>query len=192
MTAVVLALAISAQTAAASDRILVVPFENPQRDARIFWLGEAAAVLLTDDLTAIGASPITRHERQQAFERLQVPPAAVLTDATVIRIAQIVGAAKVILGTLQMDHEVLVVRARAVGLEAGRVVTDVTVRRSLDGLFPTFEQIARQIAPPTRPGVVAGEPHPPLAVFENYIKGLLAETPATAVTSENVRLPLFL
>src|SRR5206468_1035614 len=115
------------------------------------------------------------------FERLQVPPAAVLTDATIIRIAQIVGAAKVILGTLQMDHDVLVVRARTLGLESGRIVNDISVRGSLDELFPTFERIARQISPSSKPSLDIAAQHPPLAVFENYIKGLLAETPATAV-----------
>src|SRR4029079_12420493 len=40
----------SAQVAPA--RILVMPFENVARDARIFWLTEASAVLLTDDFNA--------------------------------------------------------------------------------------------------------------------------------------------
>ena len=31
-----------------------MPFENVTRDGRIFWLGEASAVLLTDDLNALG------------------------------------------------------------------------------------------------------------------------------------------
>src|SRR5439155_11337670 len=65
-------------------RTMVMPFENVTREGRIFWLTEAAAVLLTDDLNAPGAAAITRVERQQAFERLQVPPVAALTDATVI------------------------------------------------------------------------------------------------------------
>ena len=55
-------------------RILVMPFENVTRDSRIFWLGEASAVLLADDLNALGANAITREERREAFERLQVPP----------------------------------------------------------------------------------------------------------------------
>src|SRR5712691_3181538 len=64
-----------------SSRILVMPFENLKREGRIFWLAEASAVLLTDDLNALGTNAITRQERQQAFERLKVPPAAALTDA---------------------------------------------------------------------------------------------------------------
>ena len=58
-----------------SARILVMPFENVTRNSRIFWLGEASAVVLADDLNALGSDAITREERRHAFERLQVPPA---------------------------------------------------------------------------------------------------------------------
>jgi tetratricopeptide (TPR) repeat protein len=191
MTALVLAalLAVGGQTAG-SDRILVMPFENLQREGRIFWLGEAAAVLLTDELRALGANPITRQERRQAFERLQVPPAADLTDATIIRIAQLVGAAKVILGTLELERDTLVVRTRSVVLESGRVVTNITVRGSLEDLFQTFERIAHQISPSSKPAEEIKRQRPPLAVFENFIKGLLAETPATAINYLNTVLKL--
>ena len=91
----------TAQTAPAPARILVMPFENVTRDSRIVWLGEASAVLVADDLNALGTSAITREERRQAFERLQVPPAAALTDATVIRIGQLVGASQVVVGSLE-------------------------------------------------------------------------------------------
>ena len=57
----------------------------------------------------------------QAFERLQVPPAAALTDATVIRIGQLVGASQVVVGTLRLEDDTLVVRARSIALDAGRV-----------------------------------------------------------------------
>ena len=126
-----------------------MPFDNVKRDGRIFWLGEASAVLLTDDLNALGADAITRQERLQAFERLQVPPVAALTDATVIRIGQLVGAAQVVVGSLQMENDVLVVRARSIALDTGRVQADVTERGPLPDLFATFERIARRIAPPS-------------------------------------------
>ena len=173
-----------------AERILVIPFENLKREARIVWLGEAAAVLLTDDLNALGASAITRQERQQAFERLQVPPAAALTDATVIRIGQLVGASRVILGSLSLDNDTLVVRARSIALEAGRVQTDVTVRGPLQDLFPTFERIARQIFPSAKSSDEIERLQPPLPVFEDYIKGLVAETPATAINYLKAALTL--
>src|SRR5678815_4270677 len=107
-----------AQTAPNAPRVLVMPFENVTRDNRIFWLGEACAVLLADDLNALGGAAITREERREAFDRLQVPPSAGLTEATVIRIGQLVGAAQVIVGSLHMDGETLVVQARSIGLQA--------------------------------------------------------------------------
>lgn len=170
-------------------RILVMPFENPTRDARIFWLGEAAAVLLADDLNALGAGAITRQERRQAFDRLQVPPAASLTDATVIRIGQLVGAGEAIVGTLRLDNDALLVRARSIALDTGRLNADVTERGPLPELFATFERVARRLAPLSAPSSAEVErEHPAVAAFENYIKGLLAETPATAINYLNAAL----
>jgi tetratricopeptide (TPR) repeat protein len=171
------------QAAPAVPRILVVPFENVTREGRLFWLTEAAAVLLTDDLNALGSGAITRTERQQAFERLQVPPAAVLTDATVIRIGQLVGASQVVVGSLLMENDALVIRARSFALDTGRVQADITERGPLPELFATFERIARRMAPGSATSSADVEKqHPPVTVFEAFIKGLLAETPATAVS----------
>ena len=179
-------------TALAQDatppRILVMPFENATRDARIFWLREAAAVLLTDDLTALGANAITRQERRQALERLQVPSSVALTDATVIRIGQIVGAAQVVVGSLQLENDALVVRTRSITLEAGRVVVDVTERGPLPDVFAIFERIARRIAPSSKSSAEIEAQHPPVAVFEDFVKGLLAATPATAIGYLNAAL----
>jgi tetratricopeptide (TPR) repeat protein len=180
------------------DRILIVPFANVKRDASIFWLGEASAILLTDSLNALGVGAITRPERTQAFARLQVPSSAVLTDATVIRIAQLVGAAHVILGSLQMDGDGLVVRARRLALDAGRVEADVTERGPVADLFAIFTRVADRLAQSavrgTRPVQAAEPERPPIAAFEAYIKGLLAETPATAIPYLNsalTRYPMY-
>jgi tetratricopeptide (TPR) repeat protein len=184
---VALGLALGAMPAAAQPlapaRVLVMPFDNVTREGRLFWLSEASAVLLTDDLNALGAGAITRIERQQAFERLQVPPAAVLTDATVIRIGQLVGASQVVVGSLQMENDALVVHARSIALDTGRVRTDVTEHGPLPELFATFERMARRMAPPSAASSDEVEKqHPPVTVFEAFIKGLLAETPETAVS----------
>jgi len=187
--------AAAAQPAAAQSsspalgRILVMPFENVTREARIFWLGEASSVLLTDDLSALGASAITRPERVEAFERLQVPPAASLTDATVIRIGQIVGADTVITGSLQLDGDTLIVHARGLELGAGRLQADVIERGALQDLYAIFERAARRVAPSSsRSAEDILREHPPVAAFENYIKGVLAETPANAINYLNAAL----
>jgi tetratricopeptide (TPR) repeat protein len=163
-------------------RALVMPFENVAREGRIFWLTEAAAILVADDLNALGVGAITRKERQQAFDRLQVPPVAALTDATVIRIGQLVGAAQVVTGSLQLENDTLVVRARSVALDTGRVQADVTDRGLLVDLFAIFERIARRMAPSSSTSSdEIRRLQPPVAAFEDYVKGLLAETPDTAI-----------
>ena len=129
--------------AQAPPRILVMPFENVTRDSRIFWLTEAAAVLLADNLSARGANAITREERRAAFERLRVPPAAVLTDATVIRLGQLVGASQVVVGTLQLQGETLLIRAKSIALEPGRIQSSSTEGGPLPELFSIFERLAR-------------------------------------------------
>ena len=172
--------------------VLVMPFENIKREGRIFWLGEAAAVLLTDDLASLGVNAIERSTRQRAFDRLQVPPAATLTDATVIRIGQLVGADRVIIGTLQLEGETLIVRARSIALEAGRVQADVTERGALADVYGVFERLAERMTPSPGRRADAGERRqPPVAAFENYIKGLLAETPETARGYLNTALRLY-
>jgi tetratricopeptide (TPR) repeat protein len=173
-------------------RVLVMPFDNVKREGRIFWLGEASSVLLADDLNALGVDAITREERRQAFERLQVPSAATLTDATIIRIGQLVGAARVIVGSLQLDGDTLVVHARSIALDTGRVQTNVTEGGPVPELFATFERIARTIAPPSnRTPAEVERLHPPVAAFEDFVKGLLAETPATSISYLNAALKLY-
>lgn len=163
-------------------RILVMPFENTTREGRIFWITEAAALLLTDDLNALGANAITRQERQRAFERLQVPPAATLTDATIIRIGQLVGAGQVVVGSLQLENDVLVARAKTIALDTGRIREDITERGPLPQLFAIFQRIARRIGPPsTKSSEEIERQQPPVAAFEDFIKGELAETAATAI-----------
>jgi len=170
-------------SAAQDSRVLVMPFENVTRGGPLFWLTEASAVLLADDLNALGASAITRTERRQAFERLQVPPASVLTDATVIRIGQLVGASQVVVGSLLMENDALVVHARSIALDTGRVRADVTDRGPLPELFATFERIARKMAlPSSTSSADIQKQHPPVSVFEAFIKGLVADTPATAIS----------
>jgi tetratricopeptide (TPR) repeat protein/TolB-like protein len=192
VAACVVAIAVPARAQAPPPRILVMPFENVARDSRIFWLTEGAAVLVADNLNALGAGAITREERRAAFERLQVPPAAALTDATVIRIGELVGASHVVVGTLQFEGSTLLVRAKSIALEAARIQSSVTEGGPLTDLFVLFERVSRGVAPPSsRPAPGPGPEQPPVGAFENYIKGLLAETPATAVRYLDAALRLY-
>lgn len=168
----------SARAQTASPRMLVMPFETG-KDAREWWLGEGASVALTDALRAIGVDVIGRDERLHAFARLQVPPVASLTHGTVIRVGQLVGAQGVVIGSLGLQGDTLIVRARSLRLDTGRLQAEVEERGSLTDLFAVFDRVAGRLAPlnvtpPAGRRLVTPSPQ----AFETYMKGLLADTPA--------------
>lgn len=161
-------------------RLLVLPFENAGREPRVFWLGEGSAVLLTDDLLALGMPAFSRDDRLRAFERLGVPGVASLSHATVIRLGRSLGASQVIIGEFELSAGQLTVRARAIRLDTGRLTPEIAERGPLTDIFGVYARVARRLAPESRVTLEEMEQgHPPLTAFEVYIKGLLAEAPAT-------------
>ena len=126
---------------------LVIPFDNESGEPRIYWLSEGSAVLLTDDLGALGVPVIRREDRLRAFERLRVPPVATLSHATVIRLGQVVGAAQVVIGSFELDGQTLTVRARTIRLDTGRMSAELIERGPLNDLLGIYERLARRIGP---------------------------------------------
>ena len=170
----------SAAAARPNARYLVIPFENTTRDPRVYWLSEGSAVALTDDLVALGRSAITRDDRLRAFDRLRIPNVPTLSHATMIRLGQIVGAAQVVLGSFELKGDVLSVRARTIRLDTGRISMDISEVGSLTDVFAVFGHVAQRIAPDSRvPTEQMEQVHPPLAAFEQYVKGLVAQAPET-------------
>lgn len=172
-------------------RSLILPFENAGREPRVFWLGEGSAVLLNDDLAALGVGTISREERRRVFTRLDVPVAVSLSHATVIRIGRALGAARVVIGGFEVSMGELTVRARAIQLDSGRISPEIAERGPLGDVFGVYARVARRLAPESTVSLEEMEQgHPPLPAFELYVKGLLAEAPATRLSflDQTVRL----
>ncbi len=187
--AAVLAFALPAAAAAQPARHLVVPFENANSEPRFYWLTEASAVILTDDLVALGVPAIRRDDRLRAFNRLQVPAVVSLSHATVIRLGQVVGAAEVIVGSFDVADQALTVRARAIRLDTGRMAPEIVERGPLHEIFDIYGRVARRLAPGSAVTAEQMEQgHPAIAALEQYIKGLLAEAPATKTSFLNQAL----
>ena len=164
-------------------RTLVLPFENTGREPRVFWLAEGSSVLLTDDLAALGVQAFSRDERRRAFDRLDVPAVPSLSHATVIRLGQLLGAGQIVVGSFELSVGQLTVRARAMQLESARIGPEIVERGALTDLFTIYARVARRLAPESRVTLEQMEQaHPPLTAFEVYIKGLIAETPATRMS----------
>jgi Tfp pilus assembly protein PilF/TolB-like protein len=169
----------TASSSASAPRVLVAPFENARDEPRFHWLSEAAAVLLTDGLRAGGAGAISRTERVRAYEQLYLPVSNGLSRATIIKVGQLVGAADVVVGSYRVDGTALSVTARSIRLDAGRLQPEVTERGELTELFGIFDRLATRLGRGVARATGAPAPHPPLDAFENYIKGLVAESPVS-------------
>jgi tetratricopeptide (TPR) repeat protein len=174
-----------AQSRADDRRVLVMPFaadvepDAPGGAGAALWLGEAAAVLLTDGLTARGLAALPREERLDAFDRLHLPMSSSLTRATMIRVGELVGASEIAFGEIRLGER-LSVRARLVRLAEASDAPAVTDTAELADLFALFDRLAEGLARQTgraRPSDAAPATLP-LGVFENYVKGLVAGSPA--------------
>jgi tetratricopeptide (TPR) repeat protein len=180
-----------APATAGRPAVIVVPFNSEGRDPRGYWLREASAVILTDDLVSLGVSAMSREERLRAFESLRVPAVANLSHATVIRVGQIVGAPRVVIGSCEVSGDAITVRARSILLESGALSPEIVETGPLTGLFDIYGKVARRLSTDLPRGAPAeSSSHPPVAAFEQYIKGLLAEAPAMKISflRESLRL----
>jgi tetratricopeptide (TPR) repeat protein len=161
---------------------LVMPFENETHELRYEWLGEGAASVLTEDLTALGAQALSREDRLRAFEHLRVPATNKLSEATIIRVAQIVGAEQVITGSFAVNGTSVTIHARPIRLDTGRRFPEISETGPLTELFEIFARAARRLLPDSVvPTSEMERAHPPLAAFEEYIKGAVAENPSTRI-----------
>jgi Tfp pilus assembly protein PilF/TolB-like protein len=160
---------------------VVVPFDNSAQDPRLAWMREGAAILLTDALAASGMRVIEREERLQAFDRLQLPANATLSRASTIRVGHTVAAAAAVSGSLQMQGDQLIVRARVVRIDTGRLLPEVEASGPLPQLFTVFATLAHRIRGDQATSPASDRLAPSPQVFELYVKGLVAETPAAAL-----------
>ena len=181
-----------------------MPFDNPGGEPTLQWLAEGSAELLAQHLERYGGLAVPREERLAAFDRLQLPPAAALSHATVIKVGQIVGATDVVIGTYRLAGDELTVSARVIRLDAWHLAPEVVERGTLGDAFRIYEAVARQLRGATTPAPAPAAQTllTSLNAFELYIKGLIAEAPAmqrsyleqaskAAPADERVRLALW-
>ena len=143
---------------------------------------EGAAILLSETLAAAGESVVDRDERLQAFDRLQLPAGANLSRASTIRVGQAISATLVVSGTIAMQTDQIVARARVVRLDTGRLLPEVEARGPLSDLFGVFAVLGQRIRASSAIVTPNTDRLPPTPqVFELYVKGLIAETPSTAL-----------
>jgi len=166
--------------AASSDSIVTMPFENLSARPEYNWIGESFAATLSELLDKPGLVVIRSDERNVAYKLEGLPPTAILTRATMIKIAERAGANLVVLGTYRISDErdkeklgqpqpksktdpnaeksperTITITARVVDIREGRLLGEFNVGGDLFDLQKFQGQLAYEILVKHNPSATA-------------------------------------
>jgi tetratricopeptide (TPR) repeat protein len=162
-----------------------MPFENLSGRAEYNWVGESFAASLSDLLDKPGLVAIRSDERNVAFKQEGLPATAILTRATMIKIAERAGANLVVMGTYRVAGEgresTITITARVIDIREGRLVGKefnrggplIDLQRLQGDLAYEVLYHRNSALPFSREQIVADATQAPIGAFENYIKGTL-------------------
>jgi tetratricopeptide (TPR) repeat protein len=88
-----------AQSPAAGDVVMVLPFENTSNRPEYNWVGESFADSLTELLNKPGLMSVSGDERSLAYQRVGLPETMIPSRATSIKLAREARASMIVLGT---------------------------------------------------------------------------------------------
>jgi tetratricopeptide (TPR) repeat protein/nucleotide-binding universal stress UspA family protein len=171
--------------AASTDTIVSMPFENLSGRAEYNWVGESFAAALADLFDKPGLVAIRPDERNVAYKQEGLPPTAILTRATMIKIAERAGASLVVMGTYRIAGEgrdsTIAITARVVDIREGRLAGKeynrggplVDLQRLQGDLAYEILYQHNQALPFSRDQITTDATVAPIGAFENFIKGTL-------------------
>jgi tetratricopeptide (TPR) repeat protein len=171
--------------AAATDTIVAMPFENVSGRAEYNWVGESFTAALADLLDKPGLVGVRPDERNVAYKQEGLPPTAILTRATMIKIAERAGANLMIIGTYRIEGQgrdsSITVTARVIDIREGRLVGKEFNRGGpLIDLQRLQGELAYEIltqrnpsSPYSREKLINDAQLAPIGAFENFIKATL-------------------
>ncbi len=150
------ALLLALQPQAAPGPLVVFPSDGGTSGAA--WIGAFVAEVLPHDLELLRVPVVDRSDRLRAQEALGVP-AAPLTRATSVRIAESLGASRVVLGIHELDGQTVTLSLRILDVDAGTLSAPFRASGPLTGLADLAHGLAWDIAlaGPTRPSITRDE-----------------------------------
>jgi Flp pilus assembly protein TadD len=189
-----LALLLAAGNAAAPGPVIVFPSEAA--DAGTGWVGEILAERLPSDLALLGVPVVDRADRLRAQQALGIPPGAA-SRATALRIAEALGASRIVVGRHESDGTALGLSLQLLDVERGTLSAPLRAEGPQETLPELIQSLAWDVAlaGPVRPArtrqELAARSQPvPAAAVEAYGRGLAA--PDAASRQQWIRKALML
>ncbi len=177
--------------------LLVLPFENHTLQPSLDWIGEGAADILNRRLDSAGFLAISRGDRLYALDHLGLPQSFQPSHATTIRIAQMLDADSVILGSYTLTGDRLTASAQILDVKALKLTPAIQEDGDLKNLLAILNTLAWRLARQLDPSYsvaqqtfLAADGSLHVDAFENYVRGMIAESPAERIVhlKESLRL----
>lgn len=181
---------------AVSGTILVLPPEAPAGRPEP-WVIELVAEQLPRSLAFLGVPAVERAERLHAHAALEIPQVP-LTRATSIRMAEALGASRIVTGDYAVDAAGLTLSLRLLDVERGVLSTVLTAKGPLDSAANVIDVLAWDIAlavaatPPrhTQDELLAQRSGIGFEAIKMHAEGLAARSPAARIRTVRRALTL--
>src|SRR5712691_9738761 len=166
--------------------LLVLPVENSGPTAEP-CVGEAVADQLPRSLSELGVPAVERAERLQAQATLEIPDVP-LTRATSVRVAEALGATRLVSGTYTLDGARLTLSLRLLDVERATLSAPLIASGPVESAMDLIDALAWDVAlagptPPagTREQFLARRTAVPFEALKMHARGLAARDPRARV-----------
>lgn len=160
---------------------VVFPFGNEGASPRLDWLGEGLEELTIERLSAAGQQVYSHAGRTGEMDRSGLPPAAKLSRASMMRIAQNMDADYVVFGRFTSDGQSLTVESQILHVSPARLLPAVSETGPLDSLMDLHLRMLWRLLSANDHAYARSledfsKMQRPLRLdaFEHYVRGLLA------------------
>jgi tetratricopeptide (TPR) repeat protein len=175
--------------------VLVLPPDAPPGRPEA-WVAELVADQLPRSLALLGVPAVERAERLQAHTALEIPLVA-LTRATSIRMAEALGASRVVTGEYAVDDSGLRLSLRLLDVERGVLSAPLLAKGPIDAAADLVDalawDIALAVAPPparTRDELFAQRSGVSFEAVKTHAEGMGARGPAARIRTVRRALTL--
>lgn len=173
---------------AGAETWLVVPFSNLSAKPNVDWIGESVAESIAESLTGEGLLVVDRELRKEGERRLALRPNSRWTRASVLRLAEALDADYVVLGSFEIAEGapmgILKLEGQSINVRDLRNGGSFTESGPIEDLAGLQSHLAWQVLRSSMPKAAPGDEQFKQAradirldALENYVRGLLAQTP---------------
>src|SRR3990172_4819189 len=179
-------LLLGAAWAAAEASIVVMPPDGPEEAG---WIGLAVAELMPRALQRVGVPAVERADRLRMQEELGVPVASA-TRATAIRLAETLGAERLVVGVFALEGDRLSLSLRLVDVRQASLSAPLAASGAVEELGRLVHSLAWDVAlagsrPPlgTRAALVGAGGAIPFLALPDHARALALTEPADRLTA---------